>query len=272
MSLSCLFFLCCVAGGFGIFALGALLELITAQCKYTFEKRRPEEAPDWGNAIFSAFLSGYFYFLFFILYRPSGGVAYYCMLILRYCWIPILLCAVVIDKLSKGVGWKEYCLQKIRPKKRTGAEKEAEEPVKAGKEPEEEKTAMALARLNGEKILAYCKEHHYDMLPDMEKSVFVPDYLQDNLCTLITDKTGKKPEERETQCYFTIKSHEIKVRLRCIAPGEKNWSIIWVDITEESELAALLMSCVVNDWSTIQSWLKEPEKLMQKCLTFSPEK
>lgn len=163
-------------------------------------------------------------------------------------------------------------------KKKRAAEKASDTPAEAKPEPEtaevkpEPETAAEIAKRNWENILAYCKEHKYHLLSDRKYLLYVPSWAQENLCSLIQQR-----EEREilqncgVYAYFAIEKHEIKLLVEYYISGEGRQQF-YLSPGEPSELAEALLPFLIDRWLSIKAWLKEPEELLQKCLTFDPEK
>lgn len=99
------------AWAFGLIALVEILELLWVEFKYIFLKRRPDDPPDWEFTFTSIALALAFYMLCYVP-EVRCEAERYCLLILRYYWIPVLLRAIIIERLYKGLRWEEYLLQK----------------------------------------------------------------------------------------------------------------------------------------------------------------
>ncbi len=182
-----------------------------------------------------------------------------------------IMVLVLIALVALVVFWwgPELFPQRKNKKEEKTTASQAEE--KSRELPEEVMTAAALAKRNWEKILAYCEEHHYHLLSDRKYSLNMPSYIQGNLYALLQEKEKEEiKEEYYIMGYFVIHEHKIMTEVEYKTKSYRECRLL-VDMTEESELTVLLCSCVIDCWDNIRSWLKEPEKLLQKCLTFSPE-
>lgn len=150
--------------------------------------------------------------------------------------------------------------------------------LEVGKTSEEkELTATELARRNGEKILSYCREHNYHLLSDRKHSLNIPSWAQENIHLLVQQQEERTLKTNDgiywgSSAYFAIYKHEIKIDVVYQVKDLYEDQHLYIDLTEDSELAATLSPFVVNNWRWIKEWLKEPEELLQKCLTFKAEK
>lgn len=147
----------------------------------------------------------------------------------------------------------------------------AEEAEPTGEAEPETETAGKIAKRNAEKILAYCETHKYHLLSDRQYSLNVPSWVQRNLLPLVQQREeGEIHQTYGIYVYFAIEKHEIKLLVEYYAEG-KGRQQLYLPLTEPSELAETLLPFLVDKWRGIKEWLKEPEELLQKFLTFDPE-
>lgn len=159
------------------------------------------------------------------------------------------------------------CWQSIEKNK-----KEAETPEEEAKEPKDAWMDEGLleARRNWEAILAYCKEHHYDMLPDTEIPLKASPFLlmaaKSNYS--VVTQTG---DEGCSKAYFIVKQGRIGMKLvpepLHFRSDEGHYIEVYNIDTEKSEkygvLFKTLVGCVINRWDDVRERLLEAMQFWQ---------